>query len=315
MAKHDVLERAYEAIGRLRATGLEKLNVEKVADAAGLARSTFYLPDPDWQEIRQVIKGKPSTRVKLVEIEVATVTRSTRKIAELRERMDRVEAELESVRQTADTVYRKLIDQLQYYFALAAETPAKREKQTKLLKESGRANQEAKRLQAENANLREQLRLIPNTTPLVNKRYITLPNELNISDYYCTLLDQLAQNFPDEHAGQTIGAVFVMCGLPLAGKTQWTRDHKPLAPGVAVYIDGTSHKADIRKFITDRVRKLTAAPVSCVRVRTSKEVCIERSGRALRGANHIRTEQTIELISKEFEEVSLAEPFNAIILV
>lgn len=315
MAKQGVLDKVYETIGQLRAKGLEKLSVEQVADASGMARSTFYLKDPDWQEVREVIKGKPSTRVKLVEIKIATATRSTRRMAELRERVESVEIELVSVRQTAETVYRKLIDQLQYYFALAAETPAKRDKQTKLLKESGWATQEVKRLQAENANLQEQLRHVPNTTPLVSKRYITLPNELSVSDYYSTFLDQLAQTIPDEQAGQMIGAVFVMCGLPSAGKTQWVHNHKPLEPGVAVYIDGTSHKADIRKFITDRLRRLTAAPINCVRVRMSKQICIERSGRKLRGANQIWMEQNIESVAKEFEEVSLSEPFNAIILV
>jgi hypothetical protein len=106
-----------------------------------------------------------------------------------------------------------------------------------------------------------------------------------------------------------------MCGLPLSGKTQWINDHSPSVPGMAIYVDGSSHKRDIRKFIFDRIRKFTAAPIHCVRVRADKQSCIERSSRKNSGATQIQFEQVIEIISSEFEELIISEPFNAIILV
>ena len=314
MAKQVNLENVYEVIGQLRAKGIRKLSVEQVAAAAGVARSTFYLSDADWQEVRDVINGKPSTRVKLIEVQATAATGINRTILELRERLQSVESELESVRQTAEVVFKNLVDQLQYYFALAAETPAERARQAKLLKEFGWTKQELKRLQAENASLREQMTIVPEIAKLVSKRYITLPNVLSGPEYYSSFLDQLIQNVPDEHAGMGIRSIFVTCGLPSSGKTRWVHGHTSSEPGGTLYIDGTSHSVDVRKFIADRLRRITTAPIHCVRIRASKETCAERCGRKLRGASFVQMEKIITSIDAAFEEVSIAEPFDSIIL-
>ena len=112
MAKHDLLNRVYACIGTMRMRG-DKLNVQKVAEASGVARATLYLADPDWDEVREVIKGKPSSRVKLVEVEITEASRVKRKMAELNERVASAEGDVHAIRKEAEKIYRKLVDQLQ----------------------------------------------------------------------------------------------------------------------------------------------------------------------------------------------------------
>ncbi|SAK87365.1 hypothetical protein AWB77_04707 [Caballeronia fortuita] len=314
MANRDLLDRVYACIGTMRSRG-DKLNVEKVAMTAGVARATLYLPDPDWREVRAVIKGKTSSRVKLVEIELAGASKVQRKVAELKERVANAEGELQALRRDAEKIYRKLVDQLQYYVALAAETPAKTANRAKQLKESGHDKQEIKQLRAEVALLQQQVRNGP-TEPaaLTTKRYITLPASSSWADTLASFMDQLAEVIPDEPVAKTIGAVYVLCGLPKAGKTTWATEHKSQVPGIALYIDGVVHTAEQRRFIADRLRKITNAPIHCVRVRADGPTCVTRSGRRHHGAAHIEAQHAIEMVAAEFEEVSLTEPFNSIVL-
>ncbi|REG45492.1 hypothetical protein B0G80_9089 [Paraburkholderia sp. BL6669N2] len=314
MAKRDVLNHVYACIGTMRSRG-DKLNVQKVAVAAGVARATLYLPDPDWQEVREVIKGKPSLRVKLVEIEVTEASRVKRKAAELHERVASAEGEIQAIRKDAERIYRKLVDQLQYYVALAAETPAKTANRAKQLKEAGHDKQEIKRLRAEVAMLQHQVRAAPaEPAALTTKRYITLPTSSSWADTLASFMDQLAEVIPDDPVAKTIGAVYVLCGLPMAGKTPWATGHKSGVSGVTLYVDGTAHTAEQRRFIADRLRKLTKAPIHCVRLRADGPTCVARSGRKHRGAAHIEVQDAIEKIAAEFEEVSLIEAFNSIVL-
>ncbi|RQM59713.1 MULTISPECIES: hypothetical protein [Burkholderia] len=314
MAKPDVLDRVYACIGTMRSRG-DKLNVEKVAVRAGVARATLYLPDPDWQEVREVIKGKPSSRVKLVEVEVTEASKVKQKVAELKERVASAEGELQALRKDAERIYRKLVDQLQYYVALAAETPAKTANRAKQLKEAGHDKQEIKHLRAEVAMLRQQVGNGPaEPAALTTKRYITLPTSSSWADTLASFMDQLVQVTPDDPVGNTVSAVYVLCGLPMAGKTTWAREHKSQVPGIALYVDGTTHTAEQRRFIADRLRKITKAPIHCVRLHADGPTCVARSGRQHRGAAHIEVQHAIEMIAAEFEEVSLIEPFNSIVL-
>jgi hypothetical protein len=304
----------YACIGTLRTRG-DKLNIGRVAEAAGVARATLYLPDPDWQEVREVIKGKSSSRVKLVEIEVTEASRVRRKVAELNKRVTVAEGDLQALRKEAERIYRKLVDQLQYYVALAAETPAKTANRAKQLKEAGHDRQEIKRLRAEVAMLQQQVRNGPaGPAALTTKRYISLLASSSWADTIASFMDQLAQAIPDEPVAKTIGAVYVLCGLPMSGKTTWATEHKSWVPGVALYVDGTAHTAEQRRFIADRLRKITKASIHCVRLRADGPTCIARSGRKHRGAAHIEVQHAIEKIAAEFEEVSLIEPFNSIVL-
>jgi hypothetical protein len=314
MAKPDILDRVYACIGTMRFRG-DKLNVERVAVAAGVARATLYLPDPDWQEVREVIKGKPSSRLELVEIEVTEASKVQRKVAELKERVASAEGELQALRKDAEKIYRKLVDQLQFYVALAAETPAKTANRAKQLKEAGHDKQEIKQLRAEVALLQQQVRNGPaEPAALIMKRYITLPTSSSWADTLASFMDQLAEVIPDDPVAKTIGAVYVLCGLPKAGKTTWAREHKCHVPGVALYVDGIAHTAEQRRFIADRLRKITNAPIHCVRLRADGPMCVARSGRKHRGAAHIEAQHAIEMIAAEFEEVSLIEPFHSIVL-
>jgi hypothetical protein len=83
---------------------------------------------------------------------------------------------------------------------------------------------------------------------------------------------------------------------------------------VALYVDGIAHTAEQRRFIADRLRKITNAPIHCVRLRADGPMCVARSGRKHRGAAHIEAQHAIEMIAAEFEEVSLIEPFHSIVL-
>jgi hypothetical protein len=314
MANRDLLDRVYACIGTIRSRG-DKLNVEKVAMTAGVARATLYLPDPDWQEVREVIKGKSSSRVKLVEIEVIETSKVQRKMAEFNKRVASAEGEVQALRKDAERIYRKLVDQLQYYVALAAETPAKTANRAKQLKEAAHDKQEIKRLRAEVVMLRQQVRNGPaEPAALTTKRYITLPTSSSWAGTVASFMDQLAEVIPDEPVAKTIGAVYVLCGLPKAGKTAWAKEHKSLVPGVALYVDGVTHTAEQRRFIVDRLRKITNAPIHCVRLRADGPTCVARSGRKHRGAAHIEAQHAIEMIAAEFEEVSLIEPFHSIVL-
>ncbi|MBK9623037.1 MAG: hypothetical protein KA388_05120 [Rhodocyclaceae bacterium] len=313
MARKELLDRAYGAIGLLRAKGLGT-SVERVAEAAALARSTFYLPDPDWQEVRRVIKGKASQRVQLVAIEVTAATRNRGKLREMESRITQAEKEVGDLRRNADQIYRKLINQLQYYVAEAADGPAKLANRAKQLKEAGHAQQELKQLRAQNALLSEQLRLTKNTpTPLTSKRYISLLITATEGEFFTALVDSLEHEIPSESVGKAIGAVYLITGLPLSGKTTWATQHQPIQPGSTLYIEGIFHTIERRSVALGRIRKLTSADVHCVRLRTSAQTCIARSGRTKRGAQQVASQLEIERINQVFEEVGLSEQFASII--
>ena len=316
MARADLLNRAYQAVAALRAKGRTKLSVEEVAECAGLARSTFYLKDDDWQEVREVIRGKPSPRVRLAAVEVTAASKADLRLTALARRVEEAEAELERIRAAADDVYRKLIDQVQYYFALASETPKKREQQAKLLKEVARAKQEVQRLKAENSRLQASQNAGAEIASLaVAKRVVGLPDAApSVSALYAAFLDKMAGIVPDEPAGRAVGAVYLLSGLPLSGKGTWIERHKPSTPGAAIYVDSTNHTAEVRGFFVDRMRTFTAAPIHCVRLRASLETCLGRCERTCSGAAQIQVQARLERIHAEFEEVRVDEPFDSIIL-
>jgi hypothetical protein len=318
MAREEILSKVYNAIGRLRANGTVDLNVDLVAASAGIARSTFYLDDPDWKEVREVIRGKASHLVKLVEVEVTEASRTRTKLNELQARCDQLGIEAKTLREQADTIYRKLINQLQYYFALAEETPAKRQRNTKILMESGELNQEVTRLRAEVAHMRIQQAQVPVASPISSKRFIHIPSIYptvqTTSDQYSLFLDQLNSAIPSSEVGKIVVAVYLLCGLPLSGKTKWANQHKPTQPGVSMYIDAISGTRESRGFMVERVRKLTDAPVICVRVRADQNTCVERSRLFNKGAQHVRIQEAIESMALRFEEVALSEPFEMVIL-
>lgn len=315
MAKPDMLEKAYQAVGTLRAKGLTKISVEQVAVVSGLARSTFYLTDPDWQEVLKVIKGKPSPRVKLVEIEASQSSSAARKIAELSKRIAEFESDIGSIRQAADDIYKSLIDQLQYYYALAIETPRRQELQAKYLKELGSAKQEIQRLRTEITRLSASQASSSNISPLVNKAIIDLSNRNSLTSCYSEFLDQLLDIFPVESNGEIADAIFILCGLPLSGKSKWIKNHEPPSHKLCVYVDSTGHSKEMRKFFIERLRKTTTASIHCVYLRATVETCTRRSEMESRGAAHIQMRERIANLQKEFEAVSITESFDSIILV
>lgn len=105
VASPDALERAYAAIAQLRRQGIPLPSVDAVAELAGLARSSFYQKDEEWDEVRAVIKGKPSTRVKLVEIVASDAQKANSRISEVAGRVDKLEDDLRNTNKFADEVY------------------------------------------------------------------------------------------------------------------------------------------------------------------------------------------------------------------
>lgn len=314
MARADTLDRAYKAIARLQAQGRTKLNASLVAASAGLARSTLYLDDDDWMEVLKAIRGETSPSVGLAAVEVVATSKADDKLRALAQRVEDAEEALKKLHVTAHHVYRQLLDQVQYYCALAGETPWKWERDAQTQRELNTAKQELQRLNAENNELRAQMVPDDNGTLCVTQNVIELSEPASLTDMYTEFLNKLAGFVPDAQAGQAVGAIYLLCGLPLSGRSTWIRQHKPLTPRLAVYVDGTNHRAEVRSFFIQSVRRLTEAPIHCVRLRAPAQICLQRCERGWSGAAQIKLMARVEQVQAEFQEVKIDEPFNSVIL-
>lgn len=174
MANYEMLEKAYAAIGALRSKGLLKIDVGLVARTAGIARSTFYLNDDDWKEVRTVIAGKPSDRVKLKRVEVEEKSLTDQRIEAFSVRLADAEEEVGRIQETAGKVYRELIDEVQRWFVKASESPAKKNQMARALQELNSSRKEVELLRSENRVLQAKIDVSGVIQPLVQKLIISL---------------------------------------------------------------------------------------------------------------------------------------------
>lgn len=314
MAKVANLEKAYATIGALLAKGVAKLSVDQIASASGLARQTFYQQDDEWKEVRAVIKGKPSPRVKLAQVEIKQKSESAKKIEELIGRVDGLEQEVNRIAGLAGKVYEELIDELQRWFFVAAESPNKKTQVAKYLEELNNTSKELERVQAENRLLKAERDGTCTVRALNQKKIIDLPAHANPGDLYADFLRQYKSLISSPGAEESLTTVYILCGLPYSGKTTWITKHQMMLPGTHIYVDSCAPEADIRHFIVNLIQSSSNAQIHCVWVRTDQQACSERSAFALAGAANALKQQEIKTVAKEFEMPSLDENFNSVIL-
>lgn len=308
------IEKAYATIGALLAQGVTKLSVEQVAIASGLARQTFYQQDDEWQELRAVIKGKQSPRVKLVQVEIKQKSESAKKLEQLFSRVDSMEQEVFRIEGLAGKVYEELIDELQHWFCKAAETPRKQTQSAQYLEELNSTRKELERALAENRFLKAERDGLGVIKVLNHKKTIDLPILAKPGDFLTDFLRQYKSLVPTLRAAEALSGVYILCGLPCSGKTTWITEHEAASPGTNIYIDSCGHQADIRGFIAEHIQSSANIQIHCVWVRTDQQTCSERSSMAFIGAANAFKQEEIKAVAKVFESPTLSENFNSVIL-
>ncbi|WP_157201882.1 hypothetical protein [Massilia sp. Root335] len=314
MAKSENLDKAYMAIGSLLASGVRKLSVEKVRVASGLARQTFYQEDEDWLEVRAVINGKPSDRVKLVQVEIKKKSETERQLDSLFERIETMEQEVARLEGTASQVYKELIDEIQRWFYKASENPKRNATAARHIEELNSMRQEMDRLTAENRLLRARESDQDTVKILSHKKVIELKTLAEPGDIFDDFLKQYKSIVSTPSMAALIRGVYVLCGLPCSGKSNWIKAHKPPSSGLHIYVDSCAHQTHIRRFIAKQVA-VSDVEIHCVWLRNDKQACLERSAAGYAGAAKIIKQEEINFIAENFQDPSLAELFDSVILV
>lgn len=313
MAKQDLLNRVYATISALQSGGRKKLSVMEVAKLSGVARATINQKhDPDWVKVREVIKGTAHSGV-YAKDSSEDVKKPLKNTQEIHHRLKELEEQLDLLRERASTTYNQLIDRVQYYFALASEKPAKQVEKAKLL-------QELTHQKSQNAILRADLKaaLAESLTPAVSgiitsKIILEVPNAVSDSEAILSFLEEL-DSLSSQNRSSLVTAVYIMCGLPMCGKSSWIDNHKPLTPGVSLYVCGASDTVSTRNLLVSRVRKEFNAPVHCVRFGLGLDACISRAEKQFNGAALELNISSIKGVAARFEEIQFSENFDSIIL-
>lgn len=316
MANYDLTDKekaVYHAIATLRAKGQTNLTVVEVAKMSGVGRSTINQSTLRWQTVRETIKGAHSPHVNYLENELSVVSTSTNKLYEFDARVKNAEESLEFMQNKAKLIHSKLLDQLQYYFSLAGETPSKTKKNASVLKELAAVKQENNRLKSDLSQYQATLSPDTNITPIVNKKIITLPDYVGLTDasIFIKELETLLSNYTNKN---NIKAVFLLMGLPLSGKSDWIHKHMFHTAGITVFIDSINHLRETRDFILTQTKSRISVPIHCVRIRTPIETCKHRGERIFNGVEHVQFQRRLDKAFIELEEVSLNESFDSIIL-
>jgi AcrR family transcriptional regulator len=310
MASSNTLDKVYGAIGLLREQGVPRLDVGLVARTAGVARSTFYLEDDDWEEVRAVIKGKPSNRISLALIDVKEKSGAARRLEALSKRVDEAETEVAHMQSAAQKVYHELIDEVQRWFIKASEKPAQQAKTAKYMKELASSRTELQHLRAENEVLRAQVATGDTVKQFVSKKIIHIDTLEPPGSMFTSFLEQLDSLAPQIRMSGTAVIAYVLCGLPCSGKSRWVESHRPESAGLHIYIDSYAQSADIRSFLATRLRANAKAAVVCVWLRTGEETCNKRAAASSAGLEKLMRESEISKVQLLFENPTLDEPFD-----
>lgn len=311
MAKETSLQAAYSAMAALKASGTP-LTPGAVARAAGLARSTLYLEDDDWVDVLDAIAGKPSARLDAAAPDVRAEPKRLSAIDHLIKRIEGVEAELDGAIEFADSTYQSLIDQLQYYFALAHESPKRREEDQRRRTELIHTLQDLEKAKLEISVLREQIDLSKVSFTSGRKRQLVLSFHDDVGSAANQFLDALHAIIPDSIVGKVYAHVYFVCGAPMSGRTTWIDRHVPLGPGTTLYIEGIFQNRSIRGFIANHIRRLTQAKVHCVWLNTGLAECSRRAKHDKEGRLSIFPAADLEKIFSVLQPVTIDEPFDSI---
>lgn len=307
MARSDVLSRAYKALEELVSEGVARISVSEVAKRAGIGRATInQSSDEDWRKFRDEIRlrGKLNTdsgqRSKNISVN------------DLRRRVRDLEGQIGVLRNQAAKTYAQLIDRVQYYYALAAESPKVRSEKAKLVKELTSQRKQSQVLKSQ-LDLALANSSSPSATALIIKRVIVSKSSLNQQDIISGFISKLYE-YRESFSGSPIADVFLLCGLPLSGSDSWIAEHRPIKPGVSLYVDCICVNEDVRKLLLVLLRKEFRSAIHCVRLRANSDVCRTRASMQYSGAEQVLVIKDIEEQVMQFDEVHFAEDFDSIIL-
>jgi cell division protein FtsB len=317
------LSRAYAALYVLRQEGNPKPALTEISKRSGIQRSTIHTSHPDWKRFREVVRlGLSLKDITQAGVELEEKAGWVRRVEAVEGRLARAEANLQGYKLLVDTAFTKLAAQLHKYVMLSKETPSQVSMRAALLKENVELKQEVQRLRSENRELILQTARPADLRPLSKKEVLIIydnppaDKHVDLEDPVIEVTNKLDDYFAASHEAQIPKAVYIMCGNFASGKSRWIKEHSPLMPGVNLYIDGVNQTARMRKLLLKRIRKLSPdCTIACVRVRAALDDCLNRNENPAR----MRLKKSVprELImrvSSEFEEVSLAEGFDQILV-
>ncbi|MFV8781887.1 hypothetical protein ACNKU7_05640 [Microbulbifer sp. SA54] len=308
MARKCTLERAYRALEELASDENATVSISAVARRAGIGRATInQTSDSDWSKFRDTLRERSITR------DSTEQKNSQSSYRELRRRLLELEDQVDVMRKRAAEMFNQLVDRVQYYYAISQETPKMRSEKSKLIKE---LTSQKKYTQ----ELKSQLELaIANNSTLATsaftaKRIIESKNAVKQTEITIDFLEKIHE-FLNKNNGARVVDIFLLCGLPMSGTSDWIEKHSPANPGISLYIDFSVTTENIRKVFLAIIRKEFSADIHCVRIRSEKNTCIKRAEMQISGAAQTLIIQQIEDESSNFEEVHLNEGFNSIIIV
>lgn len=330
--KHnEALDIVYSVITKLKSSGRTQLTVTEVAKLSGVSRSTINSKkDPDWIEAREVILNNiPSPRVKLAQAEVKEQTKWQVEATKLQSLLEDCENGLDKLIQKADEEFVKLFDQLHKYMYVAKMVPSKMVRDSKILIENQELRKQLEFLYAENRKLKAissplSIGIVPfmkqnvlNVYPEDQKSNL---GDVDLMEFVIDAMYKVDSYFESPLPPKV---VYILCGNFASGKSTWIKEHKPqFQESVSIlYFDGTNHTKAIRKNIVRHIIHLIQkydvdCKIVCVRTISDLGQCLERNTNINRARyKTIVSEELIRTIDKYFEEISINEGFNEIILV
>lgn len=322
----EALSNAYAALHALRGEGHPTPAFTLLEKRSGVRRSTMYTSHQDWVCFREVVKQNLSIK-HLIEAGVASEEKAAwvRRLESLDERVKKVQVDIQSVKRTLDEVFTRLASELHKYVLRAKETPQQANLRGETLKQNANLRQDVERLKSENTELRHASSMPTDIRVLAKKEVVTIDDDLSgdtcrdydFHDGAVDVANSLDDFFAESHGARIPAVVYILCGNIASGKSKWIRDHMPYVPGVNLYLDGTNHTALIRRIFIKRIRKLApACMLVCVRLFAELDVCLKRNSNSYRArTKKLLPEELLTNICNAFEEVSIDEDFDQIILV
>ncbi|MFN3791705.1 MULTISPECIES: hypothetical protein [Massilia] len=309
MANEENLEKVYKAIASLKAKGMQRLNVELVRKIAGVARSTIYLKDEDWKEVRDVIAGKDSERLAATALDVNIKSASALAIEELEKRLTEAESELTRITSVADKVYPELIDEIQRWFVAASETPNNKKKKVHDAAELLKLKAECERLRKENASMLAQLESPTNMRMLSHKKTIILKDGLTAGEFFGSFMNQLQSITSHYLLPGRPAASYILCSLNSNFRDEWIHNHEPKSTGLNLYINSVAGTSDTRLFFLQQIRAMLSGEIHCVLMRDQLMKDVGKNSR------HTDESAKSRFNTEFFEHPSFDEPFDSFIII
>ncbi len=318
---HDkALALVYNTIATLRAQGKTKITVSEVAKISGVSRSTINSNQKDWIEVRDVIQNnRSSPKVKMVSDEIQEKNKWQIEASRLERELLSCQEYLLELTEDAESVYKKLLDQLHKYVYKANKVPEKMDRESKILIELQELRKQVEYYEAKIRNLEANSLQNTNMLPFIKKETIEVYKEIpkvNITDFIDVTIDALDELDTYFMKSNSPEVVYILCGNFASGKSTWISKHKALYQGTNLYFDGTNHSKTIRKCIVKHIRKIKPeCKIICVRTLCDVSQCLKRNinDTRIRLKNFV-SDELIRNIGKNFEEVSVNEGFDGIII-